>query len=259
MKKILTLVTLILLFTQSVFAWGRLGHTTIVEIAKNHLTEKAKANIAKYMPYDLKKDALWMDYHRKDKEIAYTTSWHVYNVDENGEYDPNPRLYKGDAIFALKTAEYNLAHYERLTDSAVVMNLRMALHFVGDMHCPTHSYVPGPRCFWPCKLNGKKIKTFHGLYDGIPERLYGKKSTPEEVAAKLDNCKKGEIKRIQRGTLYDWARDCGTRNRVIYDINPHNTVDLDPQTVEKSSDLIDIQIRNAGYRLAAFLNRYFDK
>ena len=80
------------------YAWGRFGHDIIVEIAKRHLTEEAKANIAKYMPYDITTESSWMDYHRHDKGIAYTTSWHVYNVDENHEYDMNPRLHKGDAI-----------------------------------------------------------------------------------------------------------------------------------------------------------------
>ena len=135
-------------------------------------------------PYDVTKDAVWMDIHRNDKEIAYTTAWHVYNVDDNYEYDMNPRLAKGDAILAMKISEHNLLKYERLTDSAVVMNLRMVLHFAGDIHCPTHSYVPGPRCFWPCTLNGKKFKFFHSLYDYIPTMLHPNKSCVD-VAAEI--------------------------------------------------------------------------
>ena len=171
MKRIFTvLLAIVIIGIESASAWGKLGHDVIVEVAKRHLTENTKRNIAKYMPYDITSESIYMDIHRNDKEIGYTTAWHVYNVDENGEYDMNPRLYKGDAILAMKVVDHNFNKLDRLTDSAVVMNLRCLLHFAGDMHCPTHSYVPGPRCFWPCELNGRKYKAFHSLYDYIPTK-----------------------------------------------------------------------------------------
>lgn len=258
MKRALILLSAILLGVQSASAWGTFGHKVIVEIAKRHISEQTKSNIAKYMPYNMCDDAVWMDLHRYDEPIKYTTAWHVYNVDEKHQYDPNPRLYKGDAIHALKVADYNLSKYRELSDSAVVMNLRMVIHFAGDMHCPTHSYVPGPRCFWPCELNGKQIKQFHGVYDAMPAWLHPNKSV-EETATELDNARKGEIKRIQRGDLHEWAHDAGKRNAVIYEWNEHNRKVLDPNTVELSRDLVNLELRNAGYRLAYLLDKYFGK
>ena len=257
MKRIVTLAIIAMLAVEA-FGWGGVGHRVIVEIAQRNLTEKAKKNISKYMDYDLKKEAVWMDVHRNDKPIAYTTAWHVYNVDEQSIYDPNPRLYKGDAILAMKVSDFNLKKYRALSDSAVVMNLRFVLHFTGDIHCPTHSYVPGPRCFWPCELNGKKLKSFHSLYDYITDDLY-KGMNAAEAAAKLDNCNKGERKRICKGDLHEWAHEIGEMNAVIYKWNPHNTKVLNPNTVELSRDLVDTQVRNAGYRLAHLLNKYFAK
>ncbi len=104
MKKLLLLAaSLCILCQQQAGAWGRLGHQVVIKVAERHLTDKAKRNIARYMPYDLKTDAVWMDHHRRDKGIDYTTAWHVYNVDENHEYNPNARLKQGDAIRALPT------------------------------------------------------------------------------------------------------------------------------------------------------------
>lgn len=257
--KLPLLVSAVLLVCGDALAWGGLGHRITIKVAERHLTAKTKANIARYMDYDLAKDAVWMDKHRKDEPIAYTTAWHVYNVDENHNYDPNPRLYKGDCLLGLKVADYNLRKYRNLSDSAVLMNLRMILHFVGDLHCPTHSYFPGPRCFWPCTLNGKPVKKFHGLYDGMPERLYGKKCDDAKIAEELDNAKKSEIKKISAGSFEDWARSCGDINCEIYRINPVNTPELDPETVEKSRKVVDIELRNGGYRLARLLNEYFGK
>ena len=258
MKRIIIIAVFALLtFTHNAFAWGEFGHKAIVEIAKRHLTEKAKQNIAKYFSYDITDDAVYMDDHRYDEPILYTKSWHVYNVDENGVYDMNPRIRKGDAVLSIKIADYNLSNLERLTDSAVVMNVRMLIHFAGDIHCPTHSFVPGPRCFWPCELNGKKYKSFHSVYDYMPDEVYEGMSYTE-LAAKLDNASKGEIKRIQKGYIHEWINEIGKRNSIIYKWNPHNTKVLNPKTIELSHELIDLQMRNAGYRLALLLNRYFD-
>jgi hypothetical protein len=257
MKRFLTLLIIgIVAYTNIALAWGKFGHEVVIEVAKRHITEKTKRNIAKYMPYDITSESIYMDIHRHDKDIGYTTAWHSYNVDEKYEYDMNPRLYKGDAILAMKVADHNFAKLDRLTDSAAVMNLRCLLHFAGDMHCPTHSYVPGPRCFWPCKLNGEKFETFHSVYDYMPEKLHPNKSSAE-TAAEIDNASKGEIKRIQKGNLHDWVHDIGSRNAVIYEWNPHNTPVLHENTVELSRELVNLQMRNAGYRLAHLLNRYF--
>lgn len=259
MKRIVTLCTAVLLAIGSASAWGAFGHDVVVEIAKAHLTERAKKNIAKYMPYDITSESSWMDYHRDDKDLAYTHAWHVFCSDKHRKYDPNPRLYKGgDAVHAMKIADYNLSRYEELSDSTVVMNLRLALHFTGDTHCPTHFYLPGLRCHWPCELNGKAYEWFHSVYDYMPDMLHKGKSATE-LAVELDNASKSERKRICRGTIHDWIADCIVHNRAIYEWNAHGTKVLDPNTPELSRELVNIQLRNAGYRLACLLNRYFDK
>ncbi|MCQ2141703.1 MAG: S1/P1 nuclease [Bacteroidales bacterium] len=253
-KYLLMLLALVMVAQQNVAAWGKYGHQIVIAVAQRHISETTKANIAKYFDYDLKDDAVWMDTHRNDPEIAYTTAWHVYNVNEKHEYDPNPRLSKEDAIYAMYLADYNLSHYQELTDSAVVMNVRVLIHFAGDMHCPVHSYIPGPRNFWECTLGDYK-GTFHSVYDKIPGWLYTGK--PDDVAAQLDNASKREIRRIQKGTVIDWAKQCADRNAGIYEINPFLTEVLDPDTVEKSRDIVSLQLRDAGYRLAYLLNKYF--
>lgn len=258
MKKAVLSLLLVSVLCLNLSAWGGLGHRTVIAVAQRHLTEKTKANIAKYFDYDLKKDAVWMDHHRRDEPIAYTTAWHVYNVDEQHRYDPNPRLAKGDAIHALQIVDYNLRHYQELSDSAVVMNVRMLIHFVGDMHCPVHSYLPGPRNFWMCNLPGHGTDTFHHFYDEMPKFLWPS-SSPDEVAAEIDDCGPCKRNKIARGTPVDWAKDCGDRNAHIYEINAPLTVDLDPDTVEKSREVVKLQLRDAGYRLAKLLNLYFGK
>lgn len=258
-RVLLTLCALAICTTA--FAWGRLGHEIVIAVAQRHLTERAKANIAKYINYDLKKDAVWMDEHRRDEPIAYTTHYHVFACDKNLRYDPNYRLAEGgDVVYALALSEYNLGseNYKNLTDSAAIFNIRMLIHFMGDMHCPVHTHIEGVKTIWKCKLNGKEWVKFHPIYDKIPMMIYGKKADPDAVATKIDNIKKSEIKRVVKGDIVDWACNAAEVSAEIYKINPIGAYDLDPKTIEKSQPIVERQLRNAGYRLAAKLNEYFD-
>ena len=52
MKRIFTvLLTIVIIGIESASAWGKLGHEVIIEVAKRHITEDTKKNIAKYLPY----------------------------------------------------------------------------------------------------------------------------------------------------------------------------------------------------------------
>ena len=59
------LILLLSVFAINSFAWNRLGHAVAVAVAQRHLTDEAKKNIEKYIAYDLKQDASWMDIHRR--------------------------------------------------------------------------------------------------------------------------------------------------------------------------------------------------
>lgn len=254
MKKIALLLTFVISL-ESVFAWSGLGHKVIVEIAKAHLTPKAKKNIERYMPYNIVKDASWMDRHRKDKEINYTTHWHTFRYDkESLKHDLNFSLRRGDVVRALEVAEHNLARYRELTDSAVVMNLRMAIHFVGDMHCPCHA-VPYRTRGAKLMYQGKPIG-FHKFFDKSPALVHPKKSYTK-ISAEIDDCTKRKYKKIAAGTINDWADDIAKNVHGVW--TEYNKAGLEVEVTPELEKLVNTQMRNAGYRLAAFLNRYFGK
>lgn len=270
MKKYLLFAICMFQAVSLCFGWDKLGHEIVIAIAQRHLTPKAKENIAAYMPYDLKKDAVWMDKHRKDKDIAYTTSWHTYDVDSDHYYDPNPRLYKGDIVLALRNAAYTLSDYKQLSDSAVVMNIRQLIHFMGDIHCPVHMYFPGINGKYKCRLNGREWSSFHGLYDHFPNILYPDMKA-DEIAAMLDTYGKKEIEKITSGdytslakhrdyfpVLYKWVKDISDTSYPIWEINKPFEENLNPDTVSLSEEIVNTELRNAGYRLARLLNELFD-
>ncbi len=114
----LILFAFFLLIFCNASAWGGMGHKIVVEIAKRHLTEKAKKNILALAPYDITLDADWMDKHRKDPELEYAYHYHELCIDlKTLKYDPNPLVAKGDMMRALCLADYNLSRYREIPDS----------------------------------------------------------------------------------------------------------------------------------------------
>lgn len=261
MKKIIVLAVIALMSLEYASAWGRLGHEAVIAVAQRHLTEKTKAEIAKYVPYDLKKDAVWMDDFRRTEPIEFTTNWHTCYFDENLNYNPFylRKTESGDLIRALDLAENALAkgRYKNLSDEAVLFGIRMLIHFVGDLHCPTHTNIPASTAKNECSLNGKTY-TFHSVYDKMPNFIWGK--TPaDEIAEKIDNASRKERKELVKGDFVDWANRMVKNNVVIYEWNLPYVEVLREDTVELSTDLVNRQMRDAGYRLAYLLNEYFGK
>ena len=254
MKK-LALFLIAALIAPAAMAWGGFGHQVVVEIAKQNLTKRAAENIARYMPYDLVQDASWMDAHRHDEGIAHTTHWHGFRYNKEHKYEPvSP---KGNVITALNQAEETLKNYREQTDSAVIMSLRFVLHFVGDMHCPTHAN-PGPTARVAVTLNGKKYKNFHAVYDAMPRLVHPYPTPATDVARKLDDCSKKRMQKIVEGSYIDWANDIAERVYIIHEWNPSTVTKLSPETVALSREMTNEVLREAGYRTAALLNRFFD-
>ena len=261
MKKSLLLIILSLMSYEVISAWGRLGHETVIAVAQRHLTKKTKEELARYVPYDLKKDAVWMDEFRHTDPIAFTTNWHTCYFDENMHYNPFKvrKMETGDLVRSLDLADNALANgrYKHLSDEAVLFSIRILIHFVGDLHCPTHTNLPIASGKSPCTLNGREL-TYHSVYDKMPNFIWGK--TPaDEIAEKIDNASRRERKALVKGDVVDWLNAMIKDNAKIFDWNPPKTEVMRDDTVELSTDLVNKQMRDAGYRLAFLLNTYFGK
>ena len=255
-------------------AWGTIGHETIVAIAERHLSPQAKKNIGKYISYDLVKDARWMDRHRSDPQLLYAYHFHEQCINlETLEYDPNAQVQYGDATRALCLAKYNMSHRSHLSDSVVVLNIRMALHFIGDLHCPVHIGIPG---IWFPKppyrqdvgkwyFRGTAYQSFHKLIDLAPGLIYPGMDA-FEIAEKIDKVSKGQARKWVKGDFIDWTNDSAKRGYRIYEhFPPLWEIPDTPQAkfipddfLDKTKDILTEELLKAGYQLAFLLNQCFD-
>ncbi len=275
MKKInLSLVFLALLCTEMCWGWSNVGHEVIVEIAKRNLTPQARKGIESYMPYDITKDARWMDKHRTDPELLYMYHFHEQCINiETLEYDPNAQVDKGDIMRGLWLADYNLSHRETLTDSVVVLNVRMLLHFMGDLHCPVHIGIPGiwfpkppfrqdvGKWYHQCKA----WQSFHKFIDRSPELIFPD-MTVEQIAEMLDKqMTRRQKKAWAKGDFVDWTNDAAKRGYRIYKYYPPlweipdtpESKYIPDDFLDNTRDILTEELMKAGYQLATLLNRYF--
>lgn len=275
MKKILIPAILMLCNTLICCGWGTTGHKAIVEIAKRHLSAKAAENISAYIPYDITDDARWMDSHRNDPELSYMYHFHEQCINlRTLEYDPNAQVRDGDIMRGLWLADYNLSHRDNLPDSVVVLNLRMLLHFIGDLHCPVHLGVPG---IWFPKppyrqdvgkwyYRGKAFHSFHKFIDEIPDILYPGLDY-KEIAGQIDRKSRHLSRKCVKGDFVGWTNDATRRGYRIYDYYPplwEIPDSPDPKAIpddfpDNVRDIIAEELAKAGYQLAFLLNIYFGK
>lgn len=257
MKRILLFAAVITLYIASASAWGRTGHDAVSYIAECHLTPTAKTNIEKYLNGEsIVYDSSWLDMIRETPEYKHTSRCHMYPIGENGKYHPHP---DGDAVALLNEQSKLLKNYKNLSDSAVNVGIKMLVHVVGDLHCPSHPDFDKIYQWYNFKMNGAET-SYHGFWDyKAIESCHKWHYT--EYKHQLDRFTPKQIKEICKGTPEDWANETASTVLKTYDwIKP----DMELNKMEsnllyiKGTRLADRQIVIAGYRLAHMLNSIFD-
>ena len=285
MKKIIFVFVVLatICSAQNVSAWGGWTHKLIAHTADKYLEPEVKEKVEKYLGSPIIDHCVWMDQirkpirkedHPKHAELQpYRPSllWHGMVLDKN--YRPSDeRTHDGkDALYPnLEQCIENLRNYRNMTDSAVVVNLKYVIHMVQDMHCPSHIfYTEFPDCF-SGKEVGRAGRTFmrvyyegkkthyHAVWDGLSIRvLYPECGNDHELyRQKMDKYSAKQRAKMCRGTLLDWAYDCGKRCRPIYDkVEPKDHIDRDFLLGYRK--ISEGQAMRASYRLAHLLNEIF--
>ena len=233
-------------------AWDRTRHDAIASIAEQHLTRRAKRNIARYLEHSIVYYASYMDKHRDAPEFRGIE--HVSYVDERMQLVDTLRDGKMNWVVALMQACDRLRNYREMDDSLVRLNLMYVIHIAGDMHCPGHVKYPG------CKsgravLNGKKM-SYHAVWDwGVLDRAHG--WSYSEYREQLDTHTKRERRAMAAGTPRDWVHETAVDCRVIYDWQRPDGV-YDNAFVQDTYLLPERQLVKAAYRLATLLNKIFE-
>src|SRR5262245_9995730 len=149
-------------------AWGPIGHRTVAQVAENHLTPKAKREIAKLLgPATLADVAYWADEIRYLPERKKGDPWHYISIDDTETLASTVRNPNGDVVEAIERMEATLRD-PKATPNDRAEALKFLVHFVGDVHQPLHvgrrADAGGNKI--EITLNGEK-NNLHWAWDAI--------------------------------------------------------------------------------------------
>jgi hypothetical protein len=266
MKK--TLVTIVLslvaiMSVQSAMAWGGWGHHISTYIAEKHLTPEANEKCRHYLKHRLPHYSSWQDYWRHSdpfKEISY---WHSSYVDKSYKVVGYKGNITREATYQIEriVKEMEKGKYKKMSDSLVAVNLKLLIHMVPDMHCPSHlvyskdfGYKGGS-----IKNRGKKVGR-HKFWDGAPMLMHPKWKADRFVQA-YDTYSPKQIKKICKGTPTKWSIQNARKMGVTYKMWEPDAEfrKLSKEQREQIDGLLREQLAYGGYRLANILNYIFSK
>ncbi|MCH5335652.1 MAG: S1/P1 nuclease [Alistipes sp.] len=258
MKKNLLLSVMSLFISAAAMAWGQKGHDVVASIAEAHLTPAAAARVTAILDnHSPVYYSNWMDNASHTDEYRYTSPWHYANIDEGYTFATMPRNPEGDVISALEmiTAALEQGGLEPAQEQ---LYLKMLIHFMGDLHCPMHTGRKSDR-------GGNNVQIFyftketnlHSIWDtDLVESAHRWSYT--EWREQIDRLTDEQAAAIVEGDYVSWLNEASEISRGIYEKTPEGTrVSFD--YIAEYAPVIEQQFVRGGHRLAAVLNRIYDK
>ena len=250
-----------------------MGHRLVADVAWNHLTPEAQANVHALLGNESLADvSSWADHYLSGN--YQTFYWHFVNIpSEATSYDRDrdcliqPRTTAGSPIDKWRDCVVDRISYneERLADPALdradrAIALKFVVHLVGDEHQPFHTLGVGRggndipvKVFgsdtcgqWPCNL--------HEVWD---EKLIEHRDLSEAAWLKLlEDQIAAKAMTAGDGNSADWAmesHDLGKAALVAPGTN------IDQAYYEAHIGIVEQRLEQGGLRLAKLINEAFAK
>jgi len=255
----------LLLVPASVFAWGTMGHRAVARIAENHLTPKARQEVAKILGTEsMPIVSTWPDEIRSDAQYKDTGPWHYLNVASGLDFPgfvaqltasaaPAPAA-PTNAYTALAQVRADLKDSKKTAEERVFA-LKFLIHLVGDVHQPLHVGHAEDRGGNSISTNWRGRDTnLHSIWDGDLVEYPG--LTYNEMATAYDRATPAQIKQWQQDDVSTWLFESYQLCTPIYAAAAPNSK-LDYHFYPTFGPNVEQQILKAGIRLAGVLNDTF--
>ncbi len=286
-KTIFISIIIASIFPIKSFSWGKMGHAVVGAVAERHLTPEAKQKLDKYLhgsnirliASDADKyRAVWtidLGFQPTNPDAArvkwlknfdFSTPINISPVSHSVTVNKKYKSYPSDnyhGAYINNCAFYMEKYAKRLKKEAETMDpqeryreIALIVHLIGDMHCPQHIvYIPqdSVKGHFNVSYRGKKLQ-YHAFWDTRIVTTYSPKDTLE-YARLIDTATEKEIKQISKGNIYKWVKRSAEDS---WPAHKYQSGDILPDdAIEQYKPLVYSQLRNAGYRLATYLNNIF--
>ena len=235
--------------------WGKTGHRAVGEIANNHLNKKTAKEISKLLNgHSLAFVSNYADDIKSDRNYDMYRPWHYVNFPFGEKYEVHPKSEEGDIIQAIQQS-ISILKDEKSSREEKVFNLKLLVHFMGDLHQPLHIGIADDK-----GGNDFQVRWFndgtnlHTVWDSKMIEFYDMSYT--ELAINTDVLTENEIKAIKKGTVTDWMYESRALCEKLYE-NTEVGDKLGYNYMYEFTDIMRAQLQKGGIRLAEVLNEIF--
>src|ERR1041385_7662986 len=124
------------------FSWGVSGHRIVGQIAESYLTPKAKIEVQKILGAEsIAMVSNWADFIKSDSAYSDLSSWHYIDMDSGLTTNQLKSYLEKDTTTDIYTKTNFLIkelRSKRLPMEKKRMDLKLLIHFIGDIHQPLH-------------------------------------------------------------------------------------------------------------------------
>lgn len=240
-------------------AWGTIGHRVCGQIAESYLTPKARTAVHAILGNESVAIASnWADFIKSDPAYNYLSSWHYIDLNKAYTYPELVDFLNHDTNTDAYTALYHLVNELKkkgLSKKEQLLDLRMLIHIVEDVHQPmhvAHADDKGGNDFKVTWFNAPS--NLHAVWDS--QLIDYQQLSFTEYAAAINHTTPAEIKEWQKAPVAKWLFESNQISETLYtEIKPGDNLNYKYNFTHIGT--LNRQLLKAGVRLAGLLNELF--
>lgn len=237
-------------------AWGPIGHRITGAIADRNLSGVARANVQLLLEEeDLAEAATWPDDMRSDPAEFWqktASPWHYVTL-KGDDYRKSDAPPEGDAMTALQAFRTKLLDPKSSLEERRTA-LRFIVHIVGDLHQPLHVGAGTDRGGNDIKVEffGRQTN-LHSVWDSglIEQRSLSYSEYADWLSRSI---RSEEVVAWSPAGPEQWVHESEALRKMAYPDQPKLGYDY----LYQHRGEIDQRLKQAGVRIAAYLNAVFD-
>ncbi len=197
----------------------------------------------------------YADEIRSDKTMKNYSSWHYVSFPFGAKYETSEKNKYGDIIQAIDTCVAVLKDASSSKEDKA-FNLRMLVHFVGDLHMPLHVGLAEDK-----GGNDFQVRWFgegtnlHTVWDTKLLESYEMSYT--ELTQNKEDISLEKMREWEAGSVTDWMYESRALCEDIY-ANTEIGEKLGYEYMYRYTNVARTQLHKSGLRLAKMLNEIFE-
>lgn len=235
--------------------WGQTGHRVVGEVASQYLNKKAKRVITQLLNgSSLAYVSTYPDEIKSDKHFDSYSPYHYINMPLGDQYNQAKSNAEGDLYKGIQHAIEVLSD-DTASDADKEFQLKLLVHFIGDLHQPMHIGRAEDRGGNSIRLKwfGKNTN-LHRVWDTDLIDYFNMSYTEWAINFPKQDWK--TQKELQATSVLDWIEESHELVETIYRATPENS-SLGYNYTYDYKEILRTQLLKGGIRLAGILNDIF--